>query len=52
MERKALQDVYIAKMLMEQVREDVTAYYDKEIKNGPEEESARAPYFAGQSRSG
>ena len=33
MERKALQDVYIAKMLMERVREeDVTAYYDKEIK--------------------
>ena len=46
MERKALQDVYIAKMLMERVREeDVTAYYDKEIKNGPEEEEVRARHI-------
>ena len=46
MERKALQDVYIAKMLMERVREeDVTAYYDKEIKNGPVEEELRARHI-------
>ena len=46
MERKALQDVYIAKMLMERVREeDVTAYYDKEIKNGPIEEEVRARHI-------
>ena len=46
MERKALQDVYIAKMLMERVREeDVTAYYDKEIKNGPVEEEVRARHI-------
>ena len=45
-ERKALQDVYIAKMLMERVREeDVTAYYDKEIKNGPLEEEVRARHI-------
>ena len=46
MERKALQDVYIAKMLMERVREeDVTAYYDKEIKNGAVEEEVRARHI-------
>lgn len=46
MERKALQDVYIAKMLMERVREeDVTAYYDKEIKNGTVEEEVRARHI-------
>ena len=46
MERKALQDVYIAKMLMERVREeDVTAYYDREIKNGPVEEEVRARHI-------
>ena len=46
MDRKALQDVYIAKMLMERVREeDVTAYYDKEIKNGPVEEEVRARHI-------
>ena len=46
MERKALQDVYIAKMLMERVREeDVTAYYDNEIKNGPVEEEVRARHI-------
>lgn len=46
MERKALQDVYLAKMLMERVREeDVTAYYDKEIKNGPVEEELRARHI-------
>ena len=46
LERKALQDVYIAKMLMERVREeDVTAYYDKEIKNGPVEEEVRARHI-------
>ena len=46
MERKALQDVYIAKVLMERVREeDVTAYYDKEIKNGPVEEEVRARHI-------
>ena len=46
MERKALQDVYIAKMLMERVREeDVIAYYDKEIKNGPVEEEVRARHI-------
>ena len=46
MERKALQDVYIAKMLMDRVREeDVTAYYDKEIKNGPVEEEVRARHI-------
>ena len=46
MERKALQDVYIAKILMERVREeDVTAYYDKEIKNGPVEEEVRARHI-------
>lgn len=46
MERKALQDVYIAKMLMERVtEEDVTAYYDKEIKNGPVEEEVRARHI-------
>ena len=46
MERKALQDVYIAKMLMERVREeDVTAYYDKEIKSGPVEEEVRARHI-------
>ena len=46
MERKALQDVYIAKMLMERVREeDVTAYYDKEIKNGAVEEELRARHI-------
>ncbi|MED5565922.1 MAG: peptidylprolyl isomerase, partial [Pseudomonadota bacterium] len=46
MERKALQDVFIAKMLMERVREeDVTAYYDKEIKNGPIEEEVRARHI-------
>ena len=46
MERKALQDVYIAKMLMERVREeDVTAYYDKEIKNGPVEEEVHARHI-------
>ena len=46
MERKALQDVYIAKMLMERVREEnVTAYYDKEIKNGPVEEEVRARHI-------
>ncbi|MEC7732693.1 MAG: peptidylprolyl isomerase [Pseudomonadota bacterium] len=46
MERKALQDVYIAKMLMERVREeDVTAYYGKEIVNGPEEEEVRARHI-------
>lgn len=46
MERKALQDVYIAKMLMERVREeDVTVYYDKEIKNGPVEEEVRARHI-------
>jgi peptidyl-prolyl cis-trans isomerase C len=46
MERKALQDVYIAKMLMERVREeDVTDYYDKEIKNGPVEEEVRARHI-------
>ena len=46
MERKALQDVYIAKMLMKRVREeDVTAYYDKEIKNGPVEEEVRARHI-------
>ena len=46
MERKALQDVYVAKMLMERVREeDVTAYYDKEIKNGPVEEELRARHI-------
>ena len=46
MERKALQDVYIAKMLMGRVREeDVTAYYDKEIKNGPVEEEVRARHI-------
>ena len=46
MERKALQDVYIAKMLMERVREeDLTAYYDKEIKNGPVEEEVRARHI-------
>lgn len=46
MERKALQDVYIAKMLMERVGEDdVIAYYDKEIKNGPVEEEVRARHI-------
>ena len=46
LERKALQDVYIAKMLTERVREeDVTAYYDKEIKNGPVEEEVRARHI-------
>ena len=46
MDRKALQDVYIAKMLMERVREeDVTTYYDKEIKNGPVEEEVRARHI-------
>lgn len=46
MERKALQDVYIAKMLMKRVREeDVTAYYDKEIKNGTVEEEVRARHI-------
>ena len=46
MERKALQDVYIAKMLMERVGEDdVIAYYDKEIKNGPLEEEVRARHI-------
>ncbi len=46
MERKALQDVYIAKMLMERVREeDVTAYYGKEIVNGPVEEELRARHI-------
>ena len=46
MERKALQDVYVAKMLMERVREeDVTAYYHKEIKNGPVEEELRARHI-------
>ena len=46
MERKALQDVYVAKMLMERVREeDVMAYYDKEIKNGPVEEELRARHI-------
>ena len=46
MERKALQDVYIAKMLMERVREeDVTAYYGKEIVNGPVEEEVRARHI-------
>ncbi|MBL6787203.1 MAG: peptidylprolyl isomerase [PS1 clade bacterium] len=51
MERKALQDVYIAKMLMERVREeDVTAYYDKEIKNGPVEEEVRARHILLDSR--
>ena len=46
MERKALQDVYIAKVLTERVREeDVTAYYDKEIKNGPVEEEVRARHI-------
>ena len=46
MERKALQDVYIAKMLMERVREeDVIAYYDKEIKNGPVGEEVRARHI-------
>ena len=46
MERKALQDVYIAKMLKERVREeDVTAYYYKEIKNGPVEEEVRARHI-------
>ncbi|MEC7154395.1 MAG: peptidylprolyl isomerase, partial [Pseudomonadota bacterium] len=46
MERKALQDVFIAKMLMERVREeDVTTYYDKEIKNGPVEEEVRARHI-------
>ena len=46
MERKALQDVYIAKILTERVREqDVTAYYDKEIKNGPVEEEVRARHI-------
>ena len=46
MERKALQDVYIAKMLMERVREeDVTAYYGKEIVNGPAEEEVRARHI-------
>ena len=46
MERKALQDVYVAKMLMERVREeDVTVYYDKEIKNGPVEEELRARHI-------
>ncbi len=46
MERKALQDVYIAKMLVERVREeDVTAYYDKKIKNGPVEEELRARHI-------
>ena len=46
MERKALQDVYIAKMLMERVsEEDVTAYYDKEIKNGAVEEEVRARHI-------
>ena len=46
MERKALQDVYIAKMLMERVREeDVTANYDNEIKNGPVEEEVRARHI-------
>ena len=46
MERKALQDVYIAKMLIERVREkDVTAYYNKEIKNGPLEEEVRARHI-------
>ncbi len=51
MERKALQDVYIAKMLMERVREeDVTAYYEKEIKNGPVEEEVRARHILLDSR--
>ena len=46
MERKALQDVYVAKMLVERVREeDVMAYYDKEIKNGPVEEELRARHI-------
>ncbi len=46
MERKALQDVYVSKMLMERVREeDVTAYFDKEIKNGPVEEELRARHI-------
>ena len=46
MERKALQDVYVSKMLMDRVREeDVTAYYDKEIKNGPVEEELRARHI-------
>ena len=46
MERKALQDVYVAKMLIERVREeDVTAYYDKEITNGPVEEELRARHI-------
>ncbi len=46
MERKALQDVYVAKMLMERVREeDVTVYYEKEIKNGPVEEELRARHI-------
>ena len=51
MERKALQDVYIAKMLMERVREEnVTTYYDKEIKNGPVEEEVRARHILLDSR--
>ena len=46
MERKALQDVYVEKMLVERVREeDVTAYYDKKIKNGPVEKELRARHI-------
>ena len=46
MEQKALQDVYIGKLLMEKVTDDeVAAYYKKNIVNGPKQQEVRARHI-------
>ncbi len=46
MEQKALQDVYIGKLLMEKVSDDkVAAYYKKNIVNGPKQQEVRARHI-------
>lgn len=51
MKRKAMQDVFISRQLMQRVTEkEVAAYYDKEIQNGPKDEEVRARHILLDSR--
>lgn len=46
MQQKALQDVYVGKLLMEKVSEEkVAAYYQKNIVNGPKQSEVRARHI-------
>ena len=51
LKQKALQDVYVGRLLMERVDEDaVTAYYQKNIVEGPKQEEVRARHILVDSR--